>query len=105
MKAVECPYCGEVNHSCTPEVLAECAYCDHRFAEIRDENQTIVVLDGGEPDTWMFAEQLVARWQDEGELEKEVVVNRRLSEEEYDGEDRRRFPDPLPRRRVMISTG
>lgn len=73
MKAVECPYCGEINHTSVPEILAECAYCNHCFAEIRQENQTLIVLNGAEPEAWEKAEMLRDRWQENGELEKEVI--------------------------------
>ncbi|MFA5802524.1 MAG: hypothetical protein WC911_08630 [Thermoleophilia bacterium] len=91
MEAVECPYCGKKNHTSSPEVLAECAYCERRFAEIRQENQTLVVINGQESNAWELAEMMMTRWQERGELEKEVIVDRRLGENGFDGADRRRF--------------
>jgi len=89
MKAVECPYCHELNHTNCPEVMAECAYCGARFAEIRDSYQTLVVLDGKLPGVWEIAEELMCEWQERGELEKEAIVDRRLGDEGFDGLDRR----------------
>ncbi|MFA5809089.1 MAG: hypothetical protein WC935_01955 [Thermoleophilia bacterium] len=104
MEAVECPYCGEKNHTSAPEVLAECAYCNHCFAEIRQENQTLIVLNGAEPDAWEKAEMLTVRWQESGELEKEVIVDRRLGENEFDGVERRRFAKSRRTRQAMLSS-
>ncbi|MFA6001922.1 MAG: hypothetical protein WC828_07390 [Thermoleophilia bacterium] len=103
MKAVECPYCGEKNHTSAPEVLAECAYCNHSFAEIQQENQTLIVLSGQEPEAWDKAEMLMDHWQESGELEKEVIVDRRLGENDYDGVDRRRFAKSRHTLHAMIS--
>ena len=100
MEAVSCPYCGEVNHTSTPEVLAECAYCAHRFAEIRDEFETRIILDGSDAEAWDKAERLTVFWQENGELEKEVIVDRRLSDDGYDGADRRRYPNSYIRRQM-----
>lgn len=91
MEAVECPYCAELNHTSSPEVMAECAYCGNRFAEIRTPFQTLVILDA-RPGAWLKAEELMAEWQESGELEKEAVVDRRLSEEEFLEVDRRLRP-------------
>ena len=91
MEAVTCPYCLEHNHTSSPEVMAECAYCGARFAEVREDNQTLVILDSAEPNAWERAEQLMAEWQEKGELEKEAIVDRRLGEEGEWESERRRF--------------
>lgn len=97
MEVVECPYCREMNHTSCPEVMAECAYCGVRFAEVRTENQTLVVLDGSRPSAWQIAEDLTAEWLEHGELEKEAVVDRRLGDVGLDWPDRRMRPSGSPR--------
>ena len=90
MEAVNCPYCGEQNHTSAPQILAECAYCDHRFAEVREDFQTLVILDGEESGAWEMAEKLTCYWQEHGQLEKEVIVDRRLNDSGHEGSDHRR---------------
>lgn len=97
MVAVECPYCREINHTSCPGVMAECAYCGARFAEVFTDNQTLVILDGNMPGVWEIAEELTAEWQEHGELEKEAIVDRRLSDEELHGPDRRIRSFSIPR--------
>lgn len=97
MEAVECPYCREVNHTSCPEVMAECAYCGARFAEVCTDNQTLVILDGTRPSAWEIAEELMSDWQEHGELEKEAIVDRRLGDEELDWPDRRVRPHSAAR--------
>ena len=89
MEAISCPYCSEVNHTSSPESMAECAYCSRRFAEVAADNQSLVILDRNEYNVWDVAEDLMARWRESGELEKEVVVDRRYGSEEFSGEERR----------------
>jgi len=101
MEAVNCPYCGEQNHTSAPEILAECAYCNHRFAEVREDFQTLVILDGREPGVWEKAEKLVCYWQEHGQLEKEVIVDRRLSDCGFEDSERRRFPSMSSSGRVL----
>jgi hypothetical protein len=91
MEAIECPYCGEENHTSSPEALAECAYCERRFAQVSTPNQTLVILDRDQKSPWRIAEELMARWMESGELEKEAVVDRRYGEGRHFGPDRRRY--------------
>ena len=102
MQAVRCPYCKETNHTSCPEVMAECAYCGIRFAEVRNTYQTLVILDNRLPNPWETAEELMAEWQEQGELEREAIVDRRIGEERFQGKDRRVNPTwiPLPLTRV-----
>lgn len=102
MKTVECPYCREINHTSSPEIMAGCAYCGRPFAEIRTENQTLVVLDSTRPGAWELAEDLMAEWQEHGELEKEAIVDRRLGNMKMDGPDRRKRPSGSPRQLHMV---
>ena len=82
--------------------MAECAYCGARFAEVRNTYQTLVILDSQLPNAWEKAEELMAEWQEQGELEKEAIVDRRIGEERFQGHDRRVNPTwvPLPLTRV-----
>jgi hypothetical protein len=89
MESITCPYCGEENHTSSPSVMAECAYCEWKFAVVKGENQTLVILDHDMPGAWETAENLMAGWQENGELEKEAIVDRRLSREEHKGAGRR----------------
>jgi hypothetical protein len=77
--------------------MAECAYCGCRFAEVRNTYQTLVILDGARPDAWEKAEELMAEWQEQGELEREAIVDRRIGEERFAGRDRRLRPSWVPR--------
>lgn len=97
MQTVMCPYCNEQNHTSSPEVMAECAYCGIRFAEVRNTYQTLVILDKELPNAWEKAEELMADWQERGELEKEAIVDRRIGEEMFEGRDRRVHPYWIPR--------
>jgi len=72
--------------------MAECAYCGHRSAEVRDTYQTIVILDSADPGSWQKAEELMTEWQEQGFLEREAIVDRRVGKEEYVGSDRRMRP-------------
>jgi len=101
METVECPYCREVNHTSCPDVMAECAYCGSRFAEICTENQTLIILDSARSDVWEKAEELMAEWQENGELEKEAIVDRRLEDMPFDTMDRRRHPSGIFRTMQM----
>ncbi len=82
--------------------MAECAYCGVRFAEVRNDHQTLVILDGSMSSAWEKAEELMADWQERGELEKEAVVDRRLSDEEIEGSDRRFRPAPAPQTKHLV---
>lgn len=97
METAECPYCRETNHTSCPDVMAECAYCGARFAEVCTENETMVILDGTRQGAWAIAEDLMAEWQERGELEKEAIVDRRLGDEAPDMPDRRRRTSGTPR--------
>lgn len=90
MEAVTCPYCGEENHTSSPEALAECAYCSKRFAQVTTLNQTLVIIDRQLDNAWEIAEDLMERWRESGELEKEAVVDRRYGQEEHRRPDQRR---------------
>ncbi|MDO8736505.1 MAG: hypothetical protein Q7K29_05410 [Thermoleophilia bacterium] len=92
MEAIECPYCNELNHTSCPDVMAACAYCGARFAEVCTENETLVILDRSRPDAWGTAEDLMAEWQEHGQLEKEAIVDRRLGDAAMGLTDRRRRP-------------
>jgi hypothetical protein len=98
MQAVECPYCLETNHTSSPQIMAECAYCGARFAEVREEQQTLVILDNRIPGAWERAEELMEMWRERGELEREAIVDRRLSDEgaSAGGFERRRFSAEAP---------
>lgn len=91
METVTCPYCRQTNHTSSPEVMGECAYCGRRFAEVRSAYERLTVLDNRLPDAWKKAEELMNKWQEDGELDREAIVDRRLRDEEFAGEDRRRF--------------
>lgn len=90
MEAVVCPYCEAIIHTSRPEVMAECPYCGLCFAEVHTLYERLTVLDKSIPDVWDKAEALMAKWQECGELDREVIVDRRLRDEEYEGPDRRR---------------
>lgn len=91
MQIAMCPYCGRENHTSCPELLAECAYCDRRFAEVRTAYQRLVVLDRDVDGVWELAERLAARWQEDGDLESEVIVDRRFQIEAHTGGERRHY--------------
>lgn len=91
MEAVMCPYCGAINHTSVPEMMAECAYCGIPFAEVRSPYQRLTIIDGRLPDAWERAEALMSQWQESGELEREAIVDRRLSDEDFNGAERRRM--------------
>lgn len=97
MEAVECPYCGEINHTSNPKVMAECAYCGSRFAEVREPYRTLIILDGAVPGSWERAEELMSEWQEKCDLEKEAIVDRRLGEDEIEWPERRFCPSGAPR--------
>jgi len=77
--------------------MGECAYCGWRFAEVRDTYQTLVILDADVPGVWKRAEDLTAEWQEQGMLEKEAIVDRRVGESRFHGRERRRVPEWIPR--------
>jgi hypothetical protein len=89
MEAIACPYCGQENHTSNPTLMAECAYCQWQFAVVKGENQTLVILDRNRPRAWETAEELMSFWQEHGELEKEAIVDRRLSRENQESIGRR----------------
>jgi transposase-like protein len=97
VEAITCPYCGQENHTSNPSVMGECAYCQWQFAVAKGDNQTLVILDRNKPDAWETAEELMAFWQEHGELEKEAIVDRRLSREDRESIGRR-----LEDRRVIL---
>lgn len=90
METVTCPFCNETNHTSAPEAMAGCAYCGQRFAEVRTPYQRLTIIDRNYPDAWSHAELLMARWEEAGELEREVIVDRRLGGNGFEGEERRR---------------
>jgi len=71
--------------------MIECAYCGQPFAEIRSDYQRLVVLGRDVDGVWDIAERLAERLQEEGDLESEVIVDRRLAAEPREGEERRRY--------------
>lgn len=91
MEAIRCPYCGEQNHTSSPASMAECAYCDWKFAEVRYGNHMLVILDKDMPGVWDKAEELKGGWRESGEKDKEAIVDRRISREERSGEENRRY--------------
>jgi hypothetical protein len=72
-------------------MMAECAYCAIPFAEVRSPYQRLTVIDGRLPDAWERAEAMMLEWQENGELDREVIVDRRHLDEDIDGPDRRRL--------------
>lgn len=93
VETIVCPYCKEQNHTSNPSVMAECAYCGWRFAEAKNQNQTLLILDREMPGVWDLAEEFMSRWQESGELEKEAIVDRRISDESFTGPGRRSHRD------------
>lgn len=91
MRMVTCPYCGEVNQTTCPELMGKCAYCDLPFAEARTRYQRLVVLGRDVDGVWEIAERLSASWQEDGDLESEVIVDRRFQGEPHRGGERRRY--------------
>lgn len=91
MVTVTCPFCEMECHTSCPEALADCAHCGKPFAESRTEYQRLVILGRDVEGVWDVAERLSARWQEDGDLESEVIVDRRLSGEAHAGEERRRI--------------
>lgn len=89
MVAVTCPYCGMENHTSCPELMSPCAYCEGKFAESRTPFQRLVVLDREVDGVWDIAEALAERWQEDGELENEVIVDRRYQAEDHEDGERR----------------
>ncbi|MHB1396736.1 MAG: hypothetical protein ACYC6B_08245 [Thermoleophilia bacterium] len=69
--------------------MAGCAYCGQRFAEVRTPYQRMTVIDRHYPSAWTYAEVLMTRWQEDGELEREAIVDRRLSDGDFEGPERR----------------
>ncbi|MHB0915350.1 MAG: hypothetical protein ACYC5A_01735 [Thermoleophilia bacterium] len=91
MKVVTCPYCGELNQTSAPELMGKCACCDQPFAESRTRYQRLVILSRDVDGVWDVAERLAAAWQEEGDLESEVIVDRRYQGEAHLGGERRRY--------------
>lgn len=75
--------------------MAECAYCGKAFAQVDSEYQKLTVLDHRLSDCQQRAERLKAAWERSGELERDVIVDRRLSDEETETPERRNFPYDL----------
>ena len=95
MEAVACPYCDEENHTSNPGVMAACAYCGKRFAQASTDYQKLVIIDRQLDNAWYIAEDLMSKWQNAGELEKEAIVDRRIGLGEYRGAERRMLPSPV----------
>ncbi|MBE0428662.1 MAG: hypothetical protein IBX61_02175 [Thermoleophilia bacterium] len=91
MANVNCPYCGMTNNTSCPEVMAECAYCGVAFAQIDTPYERLTIIDRNLPDAWERAEKLMDEWEEKGELDREVIVDRRLKDEEAHKPERRRL--------------
>lgn len=91
MFSANCPYCGRVNHATCPEVMTDCVYCGRPFAEVRTDYQRLVVLGRDVEGVWEIAENLASCWQEDGDLESEVIVDRRIQAEPHVGGERRRY--------------
>jgi hypothetical protein len=71
--------------------MSECAYCGIPFAEARSPYQRLTIIDASLPNAWEIAERLMGEWQDNGVLDREVIVDRRLRREGFTGPERRRL--------------
>jgi len=63
----------------------------------------LTVIDGHLPDAWDRAENLKTHWQEDGDLDRDVIVDRRLDNVDFMGPERRRIiGNGLPVRPFII---
>lgn len=58
--------------------MAECAYCQWKFAEARSDDRTLVILDRDMPGVEHRAGELEAMWREQGASDREVIIDRRI---------------------------
>lgn len=71
--------------------MAECAYCQWKFAEARSDDQTLVILDRGMPGVKHRAGEFEVIWRDRGEPGRAAIIDRRVRRSQSDGPKRRRY--------------
>ncbi len=69
--------------------MAECAYCQWKFAEAVADGRTLVILDRDMPGVEHRAGELEAIWREQGEPDREVIIDRRVRRSPPEGPARR----------------
>ncbi len=95
IESVACPYCEKQNHTSNPRIMAACAYCGNRFAQANTDYQELVIIDRRLENAGGVVDDLMAKWRQAGELDKEAIVDRRVELSGYAGPERRLSPAPV----------
>lgn len=86
MVEFHCPYCGQAKVESSPDRFSGCRFCGFKSALIDKEDSKILIVDRDMPYLQKRCEEL-----SEQMPETEIIVDRRVSQDPQDLQDRRQM--------------